>query len=57
MLLVLVTFSCPKPPDPNVQKLGFPEVIAPLTEIPGSFPSNDLYNCAYVFCAVGFRSF
>ena len=49
LLFVLLTFSCSKPPDPNVQKLGSIEVTAQLTEIPGPFPSNDLYNYAYVF--------
>jgi hypothetical protein len=49
LLFVLLTFACSKPLDPNVQKLGTTEVTAQLTEIPGPFPSNDLYNYAYVF--------
>ncbi len=49
-LFLLLTFSCSKPLDPNVQKLGTTEVTAQLTEVPaGPFPSNDLYNYAYVF--------
>ena len=48
-LFVLLAVSCSKPLDPQVQKLGSAEVTAKLSEIPGSFPSNDLYNYAYVF--------
>ena len=49
LLFALLTFACSKPLDPNVQKLGSSEVTAQLTEIPGPFPSNDLYNYVYVF--------
>ena len=34
--------------DKEVTTLGTAEVTAQLTEIPGPFPSNDLYNYAYV---------
>jgi hypothetical protein len=34
--------------DKEVTTLGSVEVTAQLTEIPGPFPSNDLYNYAYV---------
>jgi hypothetical protein len=49
LLFVLLTLACSKPLDSNVQKLGSTEVTAQLTEIPGPFPSNDLYHYAYVF--------
>jgi hypothetical protein len=35
--------------DKEITTLGSVEVTAQLTEIPGKFPSNDLYNYAYVF--------
>lgn len=35
--------------DKEVTTLGSVEVTARLTEIPGTFPPNDLYNYAYVF--------
>ena len=34
--------------DAEVTKLGTAEVTAKLVEIPGEFPSNDLYNYAYI---------
>jgi hypothetical protein len=34
--------------DAEVTQLGTAEVTAKLVEIPGEFPSNDLYNYAYV---------
>ena len=49
LLFVLLAFSCSRPLDPQVQKLGSIEVTARLTEIPGPFPPNDLYNYSYVF--------
>ncbi len=56
LLFALLTFACSKPLDPNVQKLGSSEVTAQLTEIPGPFPSNDLYNYVYVFKYKVFRA-
>lgn len=48
----LVLASCSRRPadevDAEVTKLGTAEVTAKLVEIPGEFPSNDLYNYAYV---------
>lgn len=50
-LFVALT-GCSKQPanevDAEVTTLGTAEVTAKLVEIPGEFPSNDLYNYAYV---------
>jgi hypothetical protein len=50
--LGLVSISCGSRPvvtiDKEVTTLGTAEVTAQLTEIPGTFPPNDLYNYAYV---------
>ena len=50
--LVLSLASCSKRPsnevDTEVTTLGTAEVTAKLVEIPGEFPSNDLYNYAYI---------
>jgi hypothetical protein len=50
-LFVALT-GCSKRPanevDAEVTKLGTAEVTAKLVEIPGEFPSNDLYNYAYI---------
>ena len=40
--------SCTNPLTPELQQLGTTEITAQLTEIPGPFPPNDLYNYAYV---------
>ena len=46
-LLFAACQSAP-PIDPELTSLGTAEVTAQLVEIPGPFPSNDLYNYAYV---------
>jgi len=50
--LAVTLTSCSKRPanevDTEVTTLGTAEVTAQLVEIPGQFPSNDLYNYAYV---------
>jgi hypothetical protein len=50
--LALSLIVCSRRPanevDKEVTTLGSAEVTAQLTEIPGPFPSNDLYNYAYV---------
>ena len=47
-----ILLGCSKPPvneiDNEVTTLGTAEVTAELVDIPGPFPSNDLYNYAYV---------
>ena len=52
-LLVLGLTGCGGRPanevDKEVTTFGTAEVTAQLTEIPGPFPSNDLYNYVYVF--------
>jgi hypothetical protein len=48
----MVLVACSKSPtnavDKEISTLGTAEVTAQLVEIPGEFPSNDLYNYAYV---------
>jgi hypothetical protein len=50
--LIVGLTGCSKRPanevDAQVTTLGTAEVTAQLVEIPGQFPSNDLYNYAYV---------
>ncbi len=49
--LLVLTLSCRQaeaPLDPELTSAGTAEVTAQLVEIPGAFPSNDLYNYAYV---------
>lgn len=50
-LAVMLT-GCSRRPanevDAEVTKLGTAEITAKLVEIPGEFPSNDLYNYAYI---------
>lgn len=52
-VLVAMLAGCSNRPanelDAQVTTLGTAEVTAQLVEIPGPFPSNDLYNYAYVF--------
>ncbi len=40
--------TAPAPADPELSSLGKHEVTAELLEVPGPFPSNDLYNYAFV---------
>jgi hypothetical protein len=51
-LLVVALAGCARRPsneiDAEIMKLGTAEVTAKLLEIPGEFPSNDLYNYAYI---------
>ncbi|MPY86981.1 MAG: hypothetical protein GEU99_03575 [Luteitalea sp.] len=52
VLLVVVVASCKRTPatgiDQHVTNLGSIEVTARLLEIPGEFPSNELYNYAFI---------